>query len=112
MKKLTALKIERIKSKDLETKIESLHIIIAGLKTRLETIRLEKARVKAIEAEREEARIQVLFDSDLPMGIQSIIGRIIYKIGAHGFFYRENVDEEGWTKCDVDRWVFCEGILD
>ena len=51
-----------------------------------------------------------LMQSQLKKGTKSIISSISYRVGAHGFIYREST-MDGWVRSSIDKEDFCRGII-
>ena len=62
-------------------------------------------------AQLRRAKLKEQVRSEIPIGTKSRIDGFIYKVGAHGFFYRANVDNDDYTRADPNLYEFCKGIF-
>lgn len=80
------------------------------LKSCRNCLAIRKAETYAKKRE-EKLKRQEFYKIIIPCGTLSHINTFTYKVGLRGFFYRKNVYDDGWTKVEIDKIDFCDGIL-
>jgi hypothetical protein len=68
-------------------------------------VRKKEKKAKKVESD----NILHLMNAPLKMGMKSIIHGLAYKVGLHGFIYRQTSMNE-WVRAEMDKEEFCRGV--